>query len=117
MVGVRIIRRDAGPSAVSLVRGYFFVRRKELDKPYPMPGSGTSSLGDNEPLPSQSPRGPKPEHDWKRLTALEIAQRAIAGEREPTVNEMLQWSSDKWDAWEPDERNMRKLLERLRVLF
>jgi hypothetical protein len=112
---VRMIRPVS--NVVVSVRGYFFVRRQELDKLYPVPGSSMSSRDDDEPLPSRAPRGPKPEHDWRREVGREIARIALAGEREPSAPEMLEWCIERWDGWEPDESHMRKLLKQFRVLF
>jgi len=63
-----------------------------------------------------SPSGPKPEHNWPKQVAREVARRALAGERMPTAPEMLEFCRLKWN-WRPDERQMQRVLHDLLVYF
>jgi hypothetical protein len=88
---------------------YFFVRRKELDKLYPISGSDILP-------PLVGRRGPQPAHDWKKLAGRELARRASAGESVPTASTMCQWCVDQLDH-HPDIGDMSDLIRSLLYMF
>jgi hypothetical protein len=96
--------------------GDFFVLRGKMIEIY---AANLSSRGEQaSPVTApRGPRGPKSERNWRPEVAREIARRVTAKEREPSTKEMLQWCSDKWDGWEPDDSAMGKLLAQLRIMF
>jgi hypothetical protein len=106
-----------GRAAPRWVAGWFFVRRKELDKLYPPALRSDPSTRSDEPLlPIGGRRGPKPAHDWKKLAGRELARKASAGESVPTATEMCQWCIEQWGD-EPEITHMSALIRAMRFLF
>jgi hypothetical protein len=95
---------------------YFFVRRPELDKLYPV--AAVATPGDMRPPPRR--RGPVVTHDWFAICG-EIARRCIdrrSGRVRVPNNEsalaadVLAWCLDEHDK-EPAESEMREAVKRV----
>ena len=115
-VGAHVTSADDGP-----VAGHFFVRRRELDQRYPATTPSERRADDKQPMPplrskpGPRTRTPTPEtkEDWPLHIARELIRRALAGEQWPTAASMLQFCENNW-GWQPDIRQMQKLLKFLR---
>jgi hypothetical protein len=67
-----------------------------------------------EPAASERVKpGPDPQHDWPDAVTLEVIRILRAGGKFPKAPAMLNLCRTKWD-WEPDPRQMQKLLKHLR---
>jgi hypothetical protein len=97
---------------------YFFVHRVELHKLYPVADldklysvAVPSEQADN-PTSRRKPGHP-PKHDWPMVVARELIRMALAGEKmPPTAPKMLQFCENKL-RWQPDIRQMQRLLSKL----
>lgn len=67
-----------------------------------------------EPAASERVKpGPDARHNWTDAVTVEVIRRLMAGEKFPKAPAMLEFCRSKWD-WEPDPRQMQRLLKRLR---
>jgi hypothetical protein len=94
-------------------RRSFLVRRGELDKLYPRADdkpylvAAPNEQADN--TTSRRKPGHPPKHEWPLVVARELIRMAAAGEKMPTAPKMLQFCENKL-RWQPDIRQMQKLL-------
>jgi hypothetical protein len=101
--------------AIRSVKGYaYFVWKPRLAKVWPdlFAPTAAAKIDDAQPAQPQRRREPPPEHEWSMEVAREVIQRERAGQPMPTAPQMLDWCRNKWD-WEPDIRQMQKLLRKL----
>jgi hypothetical protein len=81
----------------------------DLDKLYSV--AVPSEQADN-PTSRRKPGHP-PKHDWPMVVARELIRMALAGEKmPPTAPKMLQFCENKL-RWQPDIRQMQRLLSKL----
>jgi hypothetical protein len=125
--GLRVSLCKRG-GARRILRGRpFYVWQPDLEKRWPP--SPPPSLSEratepperaSEPLdlaPDVSPRrkpGKLPTKEWPTHVVRELIRRARAGEETPTAPEMCQFCQDTLN-WQPDIRQMQRLLRELRL--
>src|SRR6516165_8575207 len=95
-----------------LGRWYFFVRRAELDKHYPVAAVAAPMSEPADVEPQRLKPGKRPTHPWQRNVFLEVARKANVGESMPTASEMLNFCEEKF-GYQPDIRAMQRLLRTL----
>jgi hypothetical protein len=96
----------------------FVVRRRELDRRYPIATLGrpapdaklsAASETTGEARPQRRKPGPPPTQDWDKVVVRELLQRAKVGEKLPSAPEMCRFCGKNLD-WEPDVSAMQQLL-------
>jgi hypothetical protein len=94
---------------------HFFVRRRELDRHYPVAVSAEQTEPQQPAKLRHTPPGPSPTHDWPEHSAFEVGRIVERENKWPSAPRMCGWCMDKW-RWEPDDSDMRELLRRLKRL-
>jgi hypothetical protein len=124
------VRREDGSEGVRILLPsetywdavyWFFVNRADLEKRYPaVIVPLTPNLPAEQQAEADEPQrikpGRKTRHPWKRAVLLEVARRAVKGERMLAGSEALEFCVRKFD-WEPDARQMQRLLRALRDML
>ena len=90
----------------------FFVWRPALAKLWPALAPSPAPGNRADDRPRRRKPGKPPEHEWPTFVARELIQRALAGKKMPTAPEMLRRCQEVF-GWEPDVRQMQKLLKDL----
>jgi hypothetical protein len=94
------------------LRVAFFVWRPALAKLWPALAPSPAPGNRADDRPRRRKPGKPPEHEWPTFVARELIQRALAGKKMPTAPEMLRRCQEVF-GWEPDVRQMQKLLKDL----
>jgi hypothetical protein len=94
----------------------YFVRRADLDKFYPIPGTPAPTLApqtDDAPNPGRRKPGPKIKNDWRLHVAAETHRIREKEKRIPSAAELAQFCENNL-GYQPDESAIQKLLRYLR---
>jgi hypothetical protein len=97
-------------------RTWFFVRRRDLDKLYPVAATASTAASPPVPVPAPEPvrrkPGKQPTHDWPTLVTREVKRIIRAGEKVPSAASLALFCQNKL-GYLPDVRAVQRLLRNL----
>lgn len=111
---IRVSSTGEGRPLGTFFNWAFFIRRRDLDKLYPVapPTGAASFLSPSPSLPPRRKPGPAPTRDWQTVVARKMYRSLKDGRPVPTAARLAQFCEDTINH-QPDVSDIEKLINRL----